>query len=166
MNIRRANSQDIPAIMEIIREVVPLMHVLGNFQWNEDYPNPDVFAEDIAEQQLWVAELDGKIVGLSAITTEQYPEYAQVGWDISEPAIVTHRLAVDPDVRGKGVADKLLKQAEDEAQRRGSMRLRIDTNAENKAAQKLFVKMGYVYAGDITLEFRPGLLFCCFEKLL
>jgi ribosomal protein S18 acetylase RimI-like enzyme len=98
--------------------------------------------------------------------TDQEAEYAQIGWDINETAIVTHRLAVSPHYRGLGIAATLLQQAESEALRRNIKTLRIDTNANNQATQKLFPKLGYVYAGEIGLGFRPGLRFYCYEKRL
>jgi len=166
MKIRLANLNDIPPIMQIIRNVVPAMRAAGNFQWDDTYPNPGAFEKDIALDQLWVAEVDDDIAGLAAITTEQYPEYAEVGLDITETAIVVHRLAVDPKFRGRGIAAALLMQAEQEAVKRGIAVLRIDTNTLNQATQALFPKLGYVFAGEIGLEFRPGLRFYCYEKRL
>lgn len=145
---------------------MPLMNAEGNLQWDGSYPNPEKFSDDIAHRKLWVAEIDGKIAGVSAITTDQDPEYAEVGWDLSETAIVTHRLAVSPIYQGKGVAVALLQKAEDGAIRRGIKTLRIDTNSMNKATQKLFPKMGYAFAGEIGLSYRPGLKFYCYEKRL
>lgn len=166
MIIRLATLIDVVAIMQMIKAVVPAMIASGNFQWDDQYPNPKVFTEDIAKNQLWVAEIDGQIAGVAAITTDQDDEYAQVGWDITEPAIVTHRLAVSPHYAGRGIAQALLKQAEVVAIQQGITLLRIDTNSENQATQKLFPKLGYTYAGEISLAFRPGLRFFCYQKVL
>ncbi|MDO3644701.1 GNAT family N-acetyltransferase [Mucilaginibacter sp. L3T2-6] len=166
MHIRPATLSDIPAIMKLIAEVVPLMRASGNMQWDDNYPNPEVFAKDIEQNQLWVAEIDDDIAGVSAITTDQEPEYAEVGWDINEPAIVTHRLAVSPRYQGRGVAAALMRQAEEVATDRGINRLLVDTNTQNQATQKLFPKLGYKYAGEIGLGFRPGMRFLCYEKIV
>lgn len=166
MLIRLATLNDIPLIMEIIAGLIPEMIASGNLQWDSTYPNTGVFTDDIAAGHLWVAEIDGLITGVTAITTNQEAEYAQVGWDITELAIVTHRLAVSPNYRGLGIAAALLTQVELEAARRGIKTLRIDTNTHNKATQKLFPKLGYVFAGEIGLNFRPGLRFYCYEKRL
>jgi GNAT superfamily N-acetyltransferase len=166
MIVRQAKLSDIPSIMQVIADVVPAMRESGNYQWDNTYPNAAVFEEDIAFDQLWVAELYGDIAGVAAITTEQYPEYASVGMDINETAIVVHRLAVNTHYRGKGIAAALMQQAETEALRRGIKTLRIDTNTANEATQKLFPKMGYVFAGEMGLSFRPGLRFYCYEKRL
>jgi ribosomal protein S18 acetylase RimI-like enzyme len=164
MLIRPATTTDLPALLNLIRHVVPLMHETGNFQWDDHYPNETVFKQDIDKGQLWVAEIDGELAGVAALTEDQEPEYAQVGFDLSQRAVVTHRLAVDPAFRGKGVAVALLAQAETIALKRGISFLRIDTNSENPMTQKLFPKLGYTYAGEITLGFRPGLRFLAYEK--
>jgi ribosomal protein S18 acetylase RimI-like enzyme len=166
MNIRLAVTEDIPQIMELIKAVVPLMRASGNFQWDDTYPNPEVFANDIADGQLWVAEINGQIAGVTAITTEQYDEYALVGMDITQTAIVTHRLAVNVNFRGMGIAEALLKQAEVVAKNRGINILRIDTNSNNKATRRLFPKVGYEFMGEMPLKFRPNLRFYCYEKVL
>ncbi|TAE31043.1 MAG: GNAT family N-acetyltransferase [Cytophagales bacterium] len=166
MTVRLATLSDIPDIMALLRRVVPLMQASGNFQWDDAYPNETVFGNDIARNQLWVAEIDGQIAGVSAITTDQDSEYAEVGWDITEPAIVTHRLAVDPAFRGQGVGKALLLEADEVARERGISILRIDTNTQNQVTNQLFPALGYVFAGEIGLAFRPGLRFYCYEKRL
>ena len=164
--LRLATPADLPAIVTLVRQVVPLMQATGNRQWSADYPNEAVFRADIALAQLWVAELAGAVAGVAALTTDQNVDYAQADWDAAEPALVTHRLAVDPAAQGHGVALALMQQAEHEARAQGLRVLRVDTNSENAATQRLFPKLGYRFAGEITLAFRPGLRFFCYEKWL
>jgi ribosomal protein S18 acetylase RimI-like enzyme len=152
--------------MAIIRRVVPAMRASGNLQWDDSYPNPEVFGRDMTLAQLWVTEDEGRITGVAALTTDQEPEYAEVGWNLTELAVVVHRLAVDPDFQGSGVATALMRQAEAVALERGIRVLRLDTNSQNEATQKLFPKLGYAFAGEIGLGFRPGLRFRCYEKRL
>jgi GNAT superfamily N-acetyltransferase len=166
MHLRLATPADIPAIMQIVRRVVPLMRAAGNLQWDDDYPNPEAFTKDIAAAQLWVAELGLRIAGVAALTTDQEPEYADAGWDIATPAVVVHRLAVHPDLQGLGVAAALMQQAETVAVDRGIRELRVDTNTQNPATQRLLPKLGYRLVGEIGLAFRPGLRFLCYEKRL
>jgi ribosomal protein S18 acetylase RimI-like enzyme len=166
MQIRLATHQDLAALMALVRRVVPLMRSAGNLQWDENYPNEAVFERDIDLKQLWIAEIGQDIAGIAAITMDQEPDYAQVGWDISEPAIVVHRLAVDPAFRGAGVASSLMQTAEQIAVERGISVVRVDTNTQNEATQRLFPKLGYQLAGEIGLEIRPGLRFFCYEKRL
>ncbi|SDL58129.1 GNAT family N-acetyltransferase [Siphonobacter aquaeclarae] len=166
MIIRLATETDLPALLRLVERVVPVMRASGNLQWDAGYPNAGVFLADIQQQQLWVAEADGEVAGVAALTTQQDEEYAQLGWDLTEQAIVTHRLAVDPGFQGRGIARRLLEKAEEIALERGISVLRVDTNTENKATQQLFPRMGYQPAGELTLHFRPGLRFLGYEKRL
>lgn len=166
IQIRLAHTRDLPQVMALLRQVVPLMRAAGNLQWDDHYPNEEIFLSDIAQGQLWVAEQDRAVAGVAAITTHQAPEYAQAGCDLSEQAIVVHRLAVDPAYRGAGIAEALMRQAEAVARQRGIAVMRVDTNTKNVATQRLFPKLGYTLAGEISLNFREGLRFFCYEKRL
>jgi ribosomal protein S18 acetylase RimI-like enzyme len=164
LTIRRATVADLPAIVALVQAVVPLMNAAGNYQWTSEYPNQAVFEKDITQNHLWVAELGSELTGVAALTQDQDAEYADADWDAAEPALVTHRLAVSPAAQGHGVAQALLQQAEHEARALGLRTLRVDTNSENAATQRLFPKLGYRFAGEIKLAFRPGLRFFCYEK--
>jgi ribosomal protein S18 acetylase RimI-like enzyme len=166
VTIRRATVADLPAIVALVQAVVPLMNAAGNYQWTSEYPNEAVFRQDIERQHLWVATLGDQLAGIAALTQDQDAEYADADWNAAEPALVTHRLAVSPTAQGHGIAQALLAQAEHEARALGLRTLRVDTNSENTATQRLFPKLGYRFAGEIKLAFRPGLRFFCYEKQL
>jgi ribosomal protein S18 acetylase RimI-like enzyme len=166
MNIRLAALTDVSKIMRLIDDLVPVMNAAGNYQWDNHYPNSGVFESDIAQNQLWLAEESANIAGIIAITTHQSPEYIEAGWDINERTIVVHRLAVNIHYQGKGIAANLMKQAEMVAEQRNLNKVRVDTNVVNAATNKLFPKLGYVYAGEISLWHRPGMRFNCYEKIL
>lgn len=164
MRIRKATSEDLEAILHILPGAVQQMRAAGNFQCGNDYPNAEVFARDLALDQLWIAEEGEKLLGAAAITQDQSPEYADAGWDLQQAAVVVHRLVVDPDARGMGVATALMQQAETVASERGIALLRCDTNSNNEPMQKLFLKLGYTFTGEIGLASRPGLHFYCYGK--
>jgi GNAT superfamily N-acetyltransferase len=165
--LRLATQEDVDHIMEIVEKVVPLMRKSGNLQWDEKYPNSAVFSGDILNQDLWVAaDIDGSVVGVIALTLDQPKEYAQAGLDLSDVCIVPHRMAVDPDWQGRGVAKLLLGQADVVGQMKGISRIRIDTNLENKITTRLFPSFGYELMGEFAFDNRPGLRFLCYEKLV
>lgn len=167
MIIRQATLSDLDSLMQTIKVVVAAMLACGNTQWDADYPNAEVFTRDIEQNQLWVADVDGAVAGVLAITTEKELEYADVpGWDTPEPAVVLHRLAVNPNYQGMGIAASLLHQAEVVAAELGIKRIFLDTNTINRAMQNLSMKLGYHLAGEIGLIRRPGLRFMCYEKRL
>jgi len=166
MEVRLGRREDVPTVLALVRRVVPLMRAGGNFQWDDQYPNAAAFERDVDQGWLWVAEVQGQVAGAAAITTEQEPEYAEVGWDPGERAVVVHRLLVDPAFRGQGLAAALMRLAEEVARNWDIAVLRVDTNKANAATQRLFPRLGYTFAGEIGLGFRPGLRFHCYEKRL
>jgi ribosomal protein S18 acetylase RimI-like enzyme len=166
MRIRLAVREDVGAVLELLRRIVPSMRAAGNLQWDESYPCAAVFEHDVEQEQLWVAEIDGALAGMVAVTTGQEPDYGHAGWDVEEAGVMVHRLAVDPKFRGAGMAAALMQKAEDVAVERGIPAVRTDTSAENEAAQRLFLKLGYRKTGEISLSFRPGLRVICYEKRL
>ena len=166
MELRPATLADVPAALALVRRVVPLMRASGNHQWDDSYPNAAVFEHDVALGQLWLAEIGGSVAGVAALTAEQEPEYADVGWDLAEASVVVHRLAVDPAFRGNGVAAALMLQAEVVARARQAWVVRVDTSTANAATQRLFPKLGYALSGEINLAACPGQRFLCYEKRL
>lgn len=166
--VRRATPEDVAGVMDFIPRVVAALNAGGNFQWNHEYPLASDFEKDAERNELWVVTDDssnGRIVGVGALTTEQYPEYALVGMDPKEESIVPHRVAVDVDYRGKGIAQRIIAQAEVLAKERGYRAVRVDTNVINAPMRHVFEKLGYTHMGDVPFSFKPPeMRFCCFEK--
>jgi ribosomal protein S18 acetylase RimI-like enzyme len=59
-----------------------------------------------------------------------------------------------------------MEQAEVIAKAQGIRAIRVDTNIENQATQRLFPNLGYHFAGEISLSIRPGQRFLYYEKRL
>ena len=54
-----------------------------------------------------------------------------------------YSLAVDPEWRGKGIAQRLIHDAEDDALSRGVVSMRLEVRQDNQAAQRLYHSLGY-----------------------
>lgn len=169
ITIRRGTSDDIPSILKIIRKVVPIMNSKNNFQWTPAvYPLEDDFRKDVEQNCCYVAvdTITSDIVGVAALTEDQPPEYGDA-CDIADKAIVPHRVAVDPDYQGKGIAKLLFNHADVLAKQREYKYVRVDTNTMNLAMQNLFVKCGFILKGEISLAGKhSGMRFLCYEKAL
>jgi GNAT superfamily N-acetyltransferase len=105
------------------------------------------------------------VLGCACITDEPETAYAAVPWAVEGPALVVHRVAVDPTLQRGGVASALLTYAEDWARARGIPVFHADTYCKNRKMQALFRKRGFVQRGEIHLPGR-SLPFPAFEKLL
>jgi GNAT superfamily N-acetyltransferase len=164
--LRRGVLGDLDAVMAIVKKAVPLMRAEGNFQWGDDYPAKENFAKDVENMVLWVAvdSIDENILGCGAITEDQGDDYVQL-WDITQVAVVPHRICVDPDARGRGVARAFMRKAEEIARERGYKSVRVDTNSQNAPMHHIFNSEGYTFLGDLKLAGRDTLVFHGFEKI-
>ena len=165
MNIRLANMRDLPSVIDILHRVVPVMHSEGNYQWDNVYPSPADFTNDIQQYNLFVAVEDRVVIGAVAVDAIFPTEYETVSWETSPNSYTFHRLMVDPEHRGKGIAEALFRYVEYRGQLMGLRSIRVDTNENNHAILDLFKKYDYKYTG--TVKFRNVLSdFHCYEKTL
>ena len=163
--IRPARAEDLDAIWPMVCRAVVHMNQLGNPQWGEDYPTRDFYAGDISRGELYAALVDGALAGVACFNTSESPEYDPLPWTTPRPAMVIHRMAVDPVCQRSGVGAAFFRFAEELAPRQGLKAMRIDTYSLNDRMQALIRKMGFTQVGTIHLHGRP-LPYPCFEKSL
>ena len=166
MKIRHAKTEDLDMIMKIIRETVKEMNENGNFQWDESYPDREVFINDIKEGTLYVVVDDNdEVTGTGVANFDSFEEYDNLEWKSGKDDYVIHRLAVDNKYRNTGVAAFLIENIEKEIIKKGKCYMRTDTNSKNLKAQRFFEKMGYVFVGEIKVPTLEDSFFC-YEKRL
>lgn len=165
MYIRLANTMDLPAVIDLMKRVIPVMQADGNDQWDEGYPNEDIFKKDINEHDLFVLIFDNKILGAVVINCDFPVEYSSVSWKMSPNTYTFHRLMVDPDFQGKGIATAIFKFIEKRGKNMGLKSLRVDTNTNNKTMRSLLEKFNYTFAGIIHFRNKTS-DFLCYEKTL
>lgn len=89
---------------------------------------------------LWVARQDGRIAGsvqLDSDTPPNQPHRAEV-----------RKLLVHPDFRRRGIARRLMREAESHAARIGRSLITLDTRTGD-SAEPLYASLGYVTVGQI-----------------
>jgi GNAT superfamily N-acetyltransferase len=164
--IRKAETRDLDAIMDIVWRTVMLLQSEGNMQWGDDYPTIDDFSQDIDDGTLYVCETDDEILGFLCCNQIPPQEYGTVAWSLpTDPALIIHRFAVSPETHRKGIGTALMKQAEEVARAQGCRSLRTDTCSLNIRMRLLFVKMGYEKVGEVHFANRTQ-TFYCFEKMI
>jgi len=165
--IRVASHSDIASVLKLTKACAK--HMIENeiFQWNEHYPNQSAFENDNERQELYVAEIDEKIVGCIVISTFMDEEYHSVEWlTPTQDNLYIHRLAVHPDVQGKGFAQRLMDFAETKAKIDKKCSIRLDTFSQNKRNQKFYELRGYKRLGSIYFPKQSEHPFYCYEYVL
>ncbi|HLK39495.1 MAG TPA: GNAT family N-acetyltransferase [Polyangiaceae bacterium] len=129
--LRLARAVDLAAVHTLIEEL------------GYDHLEKDAFALGYhavladAAQQVWVAELEGVVVGLMSLSAR--PQMRLAG-----PILSVDELVVSEGARGAGVGRKLIDRAKSEAVRLGARRLELETaRGRPSYARRFYPKNGF-----------------------
>ncbi len=153
MEIVIARPEQLDAIVALTERAQAAMAALRLDQWQNGYPNRAVWEADIAAGGAYAALDEGRVAGMMRYCTGPDPSYATIdgAWLTDGPYAAIHRLAVDPDLRGRGLAGTLLAFACEKAAAEGLASVRIDTHADNVPMQRALAKAGFARCGTVTL---------------
>ena len=165
--IRKGKIEDINPIMNLTKACAKAMIAKGIYQWNAHYPNPSAFKNDIDRNELYVLEIDADISGTIVISTLMDEEYKPIEWlTKNDNNLYIHRLAIHPNLQGKGYAQQLMDFAENYAIENNYSSIRLDTFSQNKRNQKFYELRGYKRLGDIYFPKQSKFPFYCYELIL
>ena len=165
--IRAARESEIDPIIELTRACARKMIEHGIYQWNEHYPNAEAFQQDLARNELYVAELDGRIAACITISSLKDEEYEPIAWLTPDGKnYYIHRLAVHPDFQHQGLARKLMDFAEQQVKSMNGASVRLDTFSQNRRNQKFYEARGYTRLGNIYFPKQSEHPFYCYELVL
>ncbi|NUR00575.1 MAG: bifunctional helix-turn-helix transcriptional regulator/GNAT family N-acetyltransferase [Streptomyces sp.] len=116
----------------------------SEFGWNTDYEGLVArivadFAEDHAPhlERVWIAELDGRPVGCVMCVRDEAPGTARL-----------RLLLVEPDARGLGIGDRLVRAVVEFARGAGYRELVLWTNDVLAAARRIYRRHGFVLVAE------------------
>lgn len=152
MILRKTKLDDIDKVMEIINQAKQYFKNNNIDQWQEGYPNEESIKEDITNEEAYVLEDNGKILGTCMVTIQDEPTYHTIDgkWLFNEDYVCVHRIAVDEQYKGAGLASIILDQAI--AMYPNFHSVRMDTHEDNLSMQRFLTKYGFVFCGIITLQ--------------
>ena len=163
--IRKAVLEDLKDIMEIISETIFEMHSYNNNQWDDSYPKEKDFISDMAKEDLFVVEREGKLAGFVCINEVEPVEYKGLNWTSNESSLVVHRMSVSPAYRRNGIGTELMRFADELALKNNIRYLKTDTYSINTKMNALFKKSGYNFVGEMSYLGKKEPFFC-YEKIL
>ncbi|ENP7036794.1 GNAT family N-acetyltransferase [Campylobacter coli] len=160
--IEKATQKDLNSILNITKDALNSMKAMNFNQWDEHYPNEEIFKEDIKAQELYLYKEKDEILGFICINEKFEPEfYEQINFKKSynNLAFYLHRLAV------KENAKKLLNFCETYAKNEGKYSLRADTHSKNIPMNSLFKKLNFEFCGAFHIPCYEDEFFA-YEKIL
>lgn len=182
MNFRKSTFNDVDRILEIIEKAKIELKKLGLDQWQNGYPNREVIENDVKNRISYVLEeisekddksknqSSKKIIGTIVLSPEKEAPYSKIEgkWITNDDYIAIHRLAVDSEIKNKGIATKILEFSEEECIKNKILSIKTDTHENNEPMKRFLEKNGFSYCGVIYLDKEPdvGEKRIAYEKII
>ena len=167
LSIRKAITNDISSVMEVIKSCTIDMISKKIFQWNDKYPNIETFKKDIINKDLYVLVTENEILGCVSITFEMDDFYKKIDWiSNTNKNIYVHRLAIHPKYQGLGYAKKMMSFIENMGIKNMCESIRLDTFSMNEKNNNFYSRLGYEKLGQIYFRDQSDMPFNCYEKPL
>lgn len=155
MEIRLATMDDCANILNIIAQAQTYFKKEKIDQWQNNYPNLENIETDISLHHSYVLVDDDKVIGTAAIIFDHDPNYDYIekgAWLSHGKYGVVHRIAIDENYKGCGLASLFFDYAKKSAQVARLDSLRVDTHALNHSMQRLIAKNGFEYCGIVYMN--------------
>ena len=169
--IRKATCADLDAVEALYNEIHDAEEH-GEFTtgWlREIYPVRATAEAALERDDLFVMEEGGRVIGAAIINQTQVDRYYGAAWEHDLPdesVCVLHTLVIHPKAAGRGYGTAFVRYYEDYARQNCWPELRLDTNARNIAARRLYARLGYTEIGIVSTVFNgiPGVELVLLEK--
>ena len=153
----QATPEDAAEALRLLRACVEM----GCGCWNDDYPNAEVVAEDIAQKALYLWRDQVEVIGAVSLLAFDDVEEQGLPFRFTDKPCVLCRLCVAPSLQGRGYGRAALFAAEKLAAELGYQAVHLMCDTHNEVAQKLYCNADYAALGEVALY---GLVFTVFEK--
>lgn len=151
---------DIRSLLRLRTRVIEDMEQQGIKQWTTDYPNQQIFENDVKHHALYVLRQKDSLIASVTIMPENDSAYQELTWQ-GKHSMVIHRLMIDPSHMRQGIGSRLFAFAEKMAYNRGYDSIKVDTHPDNYRMFGLIRKNDYKEIGYMASINRIG-----FEKQL
>lgn len=153
--VRLPRLQDYERVSKIMDQVQQL-HV----EWRPDVYKPasplitmDMFEAILKDENWYVAEADGVVVGVLELMKRHVESPAQVMKDV----LFISTMAVDEKYRGKGIGHLFFEKVKRLKQEKGYDTIELQVNAKNRLAYEMYRKYGFTEK-SINMELKESTL--------
>ena len=153
--VRLPRLQDYERVSKIMDQVQQL-HV----EWRPDVYKPasplitmDMFEAILKDENWYVAEADGVVVGILELMKRHVESPAQVTKDV----LFISTMAIDEKYRGKGIGHLFFEKVKQLKQEKGYDTIELQVNAKNRLAYEMYRKYGFTEK-SINMELKESAL--------
>ena len=129
-------------------------------EWRPDVYKPasplitmDMFEAILKDENWYVAEADGVVVGILELMKRHVESPAQVTKDV----LFISTMAIDEKYRGKGIGHLFFEKVKQLKQEKGYDTIELQVNAKNRLAYEMYRKYGFTEK-SINMELKESAL--------
>lgn len=143
--VRKASMDDLEIMQQLYIEAAQWIRSTKGFtQWREDSFTSEYMEHFMRQNEVFVAVLDGELVGCYSIQWE----YEEIWGDMfHDNAGYVHRLVVSRKFKGQGIGERMLSWAEIYIGKQGKGWLRLDCMADNPILNAYYCSMNMNFCG-------------------
>src|SRR5699024_347644 len=135
-------------------------------QWSDKYPDGEKFREDLEDGSLYVCEENDRIKGFAVVDNKHPYPYDDIPWELTRAdSRALHRMAVDPEFQGQGIASRMMKAIEALVCVERIKGMHTETSLENKKIGYQFEKNGYEFKGQLNRDENLDDWYVAYEKV-
>ncbi len=145
MNIRKANTKDIPHIKELLQQVLeihanirPDIFIPGTTKYTEKELE-DILSDENRPIYVATSEED-TCIGYAFCILKNQPFSSNM---VPFKSLFVDDLCVDQNTRGQHIGEKLIDHVKEEAKKMGCYEVTLNVWAGNTSAEKFYEKMGF-----------------------
>ncbi len=139
--IRKAKTDDYESVNAIMGQVQQ-MHI----DWRPDIYKPidpvitkESFEKTISDDTFYVADSDGKVVGILGLNFR----HIETPYHVTRDVIFIDSMAVDANYRGQGIGHLFFEKMKELKKQKGLDGIELQVNAKNIAAYEMYKNYGF-----------------------
>lgn len=159
ISCRRAVQEDMADILRIVEDARRSLRRFRVDQWQGTYPDAAAFERDMERGECFVILHGGEIAAFFTLSTKEEEGYKNITdgkWTEGMEYCVIHRAAAAQKYRSTGMAQQIMRFAEQQTRDYGRRCIRVDTHRKNKSMQRLLRESGFRYRGNVLVASEPG----------
>lgn len=159
IRITKAIETDLEDIMSLIRLCTAENRRKKVATWDEHYPTRELIESDVNRGYVNIAHLDERLIGCVTITPDEKDEVlasADLPWrGDPDSSVMICRLAILPELQGRGLGGYLFDQALLEAIQEGYTAIRLEVLSSELRLKRFYGSRGFLQLGSIVYDREP-----------
>jgi len=151
--ISKASQFHLPQILNLNNKIIHYMRSKGFTHWSEKYPSEAIYRRDIMRNSQYIYLIDDKVRGIVSYDTQHHEYFDTIEWNPkNKSAYFVHRLAVDPEFQGQGIANELMEFSERNAKKDKVDSIRLGAFKGYNEVVRFYKNRGYEIRGEIIFD--------------